>query len=105
MSNDFNVHDYITTVRWQFARTMPQWPHEYTIKAWRLDLTAGFEAFCRLITDRGAVEPWPPSPERAVYHNSYLVVGDWKYWSMGPHWDQDPVESKTVINRTAHRPH
>jgi hypothetical protein len=21
---------YIATVRWQFAKTMPQWPHEYS---------------------------------------------------------------------------
>ena len=23
---------YIAQVRWQFAETMPQWPHEYTVR-------------------------------------------------------------------------
>ena len=29
---------YVAGVRWQFAKTMPQWPHEYTVREWRLDL-------------------------------------------------------------------
>lgn len=28
---------YITEVRWKFAKTMPQWPHEYTVRGWRAD--------------------------------------------------------------------
>jgi hypothetical protein len=30
--SEFTVNDartYIAAVRWQFAKTMPQWPHEY----------------------------------------------------------------------------
>lgn len=100
MSGDFDVQDYIATVRWQYAKTMPQWPHEYTIKAWRPDLVAKFEDFCRLIEDQGVVEHWPAPPERAIYHNSYLVVADRKYWAMGAGGDVDPPEKKTVINRT-----
>lgn len=99
MSNDFDVSDFINKVRWQYAKTMPQWPHEYTIKVWRLDLAADFEAYCRLIMSHGVVEPWPSPPERAIYRNSYLVVGDWKYWVMGPHGDQNLPEEMTVINR------
>ena len=25
---------HIRMVRWQYAKTMPDWPHEYTVKAW-----------------------------------------------------------------------
>lgn len=28
------MREYIGQVRWQFAKTMPDWPHEYTVKAW-----------------------------------------------------------------------
>ena len=90
---------YIASVRWQFATTMPDWPHEYTVKAWRPDLFDEFVAFCQLIAEEGEVEPWPPSPEIAIYHNRYLVIGEYKYWAMGPLGDHDPVEEKTIINR------
>lgn len=90
---------YIAEVRWQFASTMPQWPHEYTVKSWRPELASEFEAFCRLITEQGFVEPWPPPPDRAIYHNHYLVIGEHKYWAMGDHGDLDPPEAMTVINR------
>jgi hypothetical protein len=98
MSVGFDQNAYIAAVRWQYATTMPQWPHEYTVRTWRPDLDGDFEDFCRLIQDRGVVEPWPVPPERAIYHNSYIVVGSWKYWAMGPLGDQDTAEEKTVIN-------
>lgn len=31
---------YIATARWKFATTMPDWPHEYTVKDWRPELIA-----------------------------------------------------------------
>jgi hypothetical protein len=93
---------YIEEVRWKFAVTMPDWPHEYTVKAWRPELAARFEAFCRLIKAEGVVEPWPPAPDRPIYHNHYLIIGGWKYWAMGANGDLDPPEELTVINRAAH---
>jgi len=93
------AQDYIDQVRWQYARTMPDWPHEYTIKAWRPDLGPELESFCQLILDEGVVAPWPPPPSAAIYQNNYLRIGDWKYWAMGPRGDSDAVADKTVINR------
>ena len=93
------VHEYLDEVRWQFAKTMPDWPHEYTIKSWRPDLAHEFESFCQLIVDEGIAEPWPPPPAAAIYHNHYLVIGEWKYWAMGPRGDDDAMADKTVINR------
>lgn len=90
---------YIAEVRWQYAKTMPDWPHEYTIKAWRPDLANDFEAMCELIYGEGVAEPWPPPPAEPIYQNSYLVIGDHKYWAMGPLGDADPVRKKTVVNR------
>src|SRR4051794_35065852 len=90
---------YIETVRWQFAKTMPAWPHEYTVKAWRPQSFDAFESFCQLIVDTGVVDPWPPPPAAAIYRNHYVDVGPFKYWAMGPLGDRDPVHGKTVINR------
>jgi hypothetical protein len=90
---------FIAEVRWQFAATMPDWPHEYTVKAWRPEGADQFVQFCRLIAARGVVEPWPPAPAKPRYHNPYLVIADWKYWALGPHGDADPPEGMTVINR------
>ena len=78
---------------------MPKWPHEYTVKGWRLDLASAFEAFVHVVEQHGTVEVWPPPPAETVYRNRYLVLGDWKYWAMGPLGDQDQTEGKSVINR------
>ena len=58
---------YLADVRWKYAKTMPDWPHEYTVKSWRPELADRFEAFCRLIRETGFVEPWPPPPATARY--------------------------------------
>jgi len=99
----FNIEDaqgYVAEVRGRYAKTMPDWPHEYTVRSWRPDLAEAFEAFCHLIQKTGIAAPWPPAPAAAIYHNHYLVVGPQKYWAMGPRGDADPVKLKTVINRT-----
>lgn len=89
-----DAHAYIARVRWQFAKTMPQWPHEYTVREWRLDLEAAFEAFARLIRETGVVKPWPPTAAVPRYHHTYLDIDGWEYWTMG-----EPIEKTTVINR------
>jgi hypothetical protein len=48
---------YIDSVRWQFAKTMPKWPHEYTVREWRPDLQPAFEALVTMIRDMGTVKP------------------------------------------------
>ena len=97
------MHDavlaFISSRHWRYAGTMPDWPHEYTVKSWRPDEIDEFIAFCRLIQTQGTVEPWPPPPDTPRYHNRYLVIGEHKYWAMGPQGDRDTVEEKTVINR------
>ena len=88
-------------MHWQYAKTMPEWPHEYTIKGWRPDLVADFEAFCRLIASWRVVEPWPAPPERAIYRNRYLVIDEHKYWAMGPHGDKDFARRSSRLPATS----
>lgn len=85
---------YIAKVRWQFARTMPQWPHEYTVRTWRPELATEFFDFVVLIRREGTVKPWPPEAATPRYHHTYLPVDEWEYWTM-----DGPVEEKTLINR------
>ena len=86
---------YVAAVRWQFAKTMPQWPHEYTVRSWRPELVAEFEAFVRLIRATGVVKPWPRDAQRPRYMHAYLMLDGWEYWAMG-----EPGGEATVINRS-----
>jgi hypothetical protein len=93
----FTIDDaraYIAAVPWQFAKTMPQWPHEYTVREWRPDLEQTFLEFVQLIRSDGTVKPWPRAAARPRCHHTYLSVDRWEYWTMGA-----PVTETTVINR------
>ena len=83
---------YIAQVRWQFAKMMPQWPHEYTVRQWYLEREADFEAFVLLIREIGIVKPWPP--DKPFYHHTYLAIEGWEYWTMGA-----SLSKTVVINR------
>lgn len=93
----FDVQDavrYIAAARWQFASTMPQWPHEYTLRSWRSDLDLEFAAMVQLIREKGVIKPWPKDVAVPRYHHSYLEVDGWQYWTMG-----EPIEETILINR------
>lgn len=85
---------YIANVRWQFATTMPKWPHEYTVRRWREDLAEDFVAFVELIRREGEIKPWPRDAAKPRYHHTYLEIDGWDYWTMG-----EPVAESTLINR------
>ena len=85
---------YIAEVRWQFAKTMPQWPHEYTVREWRPDLDELFVAFAVVIRGKGIVKPWPADVPTPRYHHSYLEIDGWDYWTM-----DGPIAETGVINR------
>lgn len=83
---------------WRLARTMLDIPHQYTVRdlsspgagrttAWS---HVSFEWFVRHIRENGIRKTWGP------YENTYLVVGEWEYWTMG-----FPVEETTIVNRQA----
>lgn len=94
----FGIDDargYIAAVRWRFAKTMPQWPHEYTFREWRPDIETGFVRFVALIRRDGIVKPWPAEAAVPRYRHTYLELDGWEYWTMG-----EPVSETTVINRS-----
>ena len=97
--NGFTVDDaveYIDKVRWQFAKTMPRWPHEYTVREWHPELDGAFERFASLIRQTGVVKAWPYGSTNPRYHHTYLTIGVFEYWTMG-----EALSETTVINRAA----
>lgn len=78
----------IGRLKFVFARTMPENPHEYTIRA--KDDEAAAAVFGRLYTwigELGRVERWGKNRYR------YLYPGDgWRYWILGPRYSY-------IINR------
>src|SRR4051794_625816 len=95
--------DFIRRVRWQFAKTMPQWPHWYTIRDWRPDLDEQTTEFVTLIRREGVVKSWPYGAARPRHRNTYLILPDplatgrsWEYWTIG---DDYASEKISVINR------
>ena len=85
---------YVADIRWRFARTMPQWPHEYTVWAWRPDLAAHFLAFADMVGTHGIGKPWPSGSATPHSHNTYLALGGWEYGTMN-----GPISETVVINR------
>ena len=69
-----DARSYIAKVTWQFAKTMPQWPHEYTVRQWRLDLEPEFFALVALIRREGITKPWPPEAAQPRDRHTYLEL-------------------------------
>ena len=78
-----SARDYIAKVRWQFAKTMPQWPHWYTARQWNPDLESEFEAVATLIRETGVIKPWPRTSTHPKYHHTYLTIDGYEYLDHG----------------------
>ena len=83
LTND--VSNNIITAKYVFAKSMPWFPHEYTLrKTWN----DGFDECVLYIREYGNKEKFG----KKAY--TYLYINGWKYWTMG-----DPVEETILINR------
>ena len=91
---DDDARDYVAKVRWQFATTMPQWPHEYTVVRWRPEFAEQFFNLVARIRTDGIVKPWPPDAATPRYHHHYLELDGWEYWTM-----DDILADTKLINR------
>jgi hypothetical protein len=88
--------EFVRTSAWTFAKTMPQQPHEYTLRAKAADEKL-FERVVLYIRKAG----YQGSYGSATY--TYLDIDGWKYWTMGaplgPTGEYDPNIHTTLINR------
>ena len=80
--------EFVKSRRWMYARTMPQCPHEYTVREWEPEKQQEFEESAILIRENGKSELF-----YSKIHIYYYSDG-WKYWTMGA-----PIPETTVINR------
>ena len=86
----YRAKKYIASCRWQFAKTMPENPHEYTLKEWNEipSSKVAFEKFVTWIREEGY--------ERPFYGQMYLSmdIDGWTYWTMG-----ESLNETILINR------
>ena len=81
-----SLKEFVHSEKWTFAKTMPDWPHEYLVRE-RVDPDL-FVALVRHIRERGY--------EGHFYRKAitYFAEGGKIYWTMG-----GPVEETIIINR------
>jgi hypothetical protein len=77
---------FVAAAPWRFAATMPEAPHEYTLR--RQHDPARFEQAVRFIREHGYQAQWG----RATH--LYYELDGRKYWTMGA-----PPEQTIVLNR------
>jgi hypothetical protein len=77
---------FIDNEKWTYAKTMPQWPHEYIVRE-QVDGNL-FEQLARHIRANGY--------EGAFYQETFVYYEEdgMLYWTMGT-----PISEATIINR------
>jgi hypothetical protein len=80
------LHNFVREAKWTYAKTMPQWPHEYIVRE-RVDENL-FEQLVRHIREKGCEAPF--YDEKFIYYEEDGML----YWTMGA-----PVNETTIINR------
>ena len=82
-----SIHAVIDSLSFRFAKTMPEIPHEYVVRAPHNE--AAYVALFSTIMEHGVNERW------AGRYKRYLYPGDgWKYWAM-----TTELRESRVINR------
>ncbi len=80
------IRRFLDAEQWTFAKTMPDWPHEYLVRE-RVDA----DLFARTVTHIRS-----NGYEARFYQKTltYFDEGGLVYWTMGA-----PLEETTIINR------
>ena len=81
-----DLRRFVEREEWTYAKTMPEWPHEYLVRE-RVDADR-FEALARHIRQYGF--------EGSFYQRTitYFAEDGLLYWTMG-----DPLPETVIINR------
>ena len=90
---DEELQEWMISVRWIYAKSMPQHPHEYTLK--REQNEELFERVVRTVWDHGYDRSYLRRPWRS------LDVGDHYIWvhTVPEPWMPAPLEDTVLINR------
>jgi hypothetical protein len=73
---DVEVRHYIASVEWQFAKTMAEIPHWYTVRGWRSELFEQFDGFVAFIEKYGYTKEFYGKEYK------YYEIDGLKYWAM-----------------------
>src|SRR5262245_32992710 len=77
---------FTTNSEWTFAKTMPQNPHEYTLR--RNSDSGMFDSAVRFIREQGRLEIYQGKPYKTLYLDKH------QFWTMGA-----PLKDTILINR------
>jgi hypothetical protein len=80
------LRNFIRDENWTFAKTMPEWPHEYIIRE-RVDKNLFEQLVCHIRAN---------GHEAAFYQETFIYFEEdgLFYWTMGA-----PISETTIINR------
>jgi hypothetical protein len=81
-----DLRTFVDTQRWTFAKTMPEWPHEYIVRD-----CVDQELFERLVAHIRAHGAEGRFYEKVL---TYYEEADLVYWTMGA-----PLSETTIVNR------
>ena len=84
----------LETWDWTFAKTMADIPHWYVVRGKTIS-PEQFDAFAEHLETHGDRAIWR-SPGGHKYENTYLEVGDYKYWRIDAVINRDLLSSSTV---------
>jgi hypothetical protein len=92
-----DILDAIAALHFQFAKTMPETPHEYTVRSAVNEVA--YVVLAQAVLDHGVRERYVPEKPRRPYWTRYLYPGDgWKYWLM-----TTALGQSRIINRARRR--
>jgi len=80
------MRNFVRGVKWTFAKTMPEWPHEYIVRE-RVDENL----FVQLVLH---IRAHGYQGKFYLQSFTYFDEGGMTYWTMGA-----PLEETTIINR------
>jgi hypothetical protein len=103
MTNKDEMPDILAVIErlsFQFAHTMPHWPHEYTVRR-KADDDADYVELFEAIMRDGVIEFWKGTRKRSM-PGRYLFPGDgWVYWSMSA-WRSTGPEGRHPLAVSRH---
>lgn len=81
-----DLREFVDSTQWTFAKTMPEWPHEYIVRE-RVDEELFVRTVCHIRAN---------GYEGTFYRKSitYYDDGGLVYWTMG-----SPLDETTIVNR------
>lgn len=81
-----SLKEFVVTTKWTFAKTMPEWPHEYIVRS-----NVDENLFVLLVQHIRANGYEGKFYKTAI---TYFEEDGLVYWTMG-----SPIEETTIINR------